>query len=78
MCSSDLPDRVQSTLAANKTVQANFVKPVPVYIVYFSVAALTDGSIVKYTDLYKRDAPVMAALMDRDGGAKPAVKAAAK
>ncbi|GLR47946.1 L,D-transpeptidase family protein [Sphingomonas astaxanthinifaciens] len=72
------PERVQSTLAANKTVQANFVKPVPVYIVYFSIAALTDGSIVKYTDLYKRDAPVMAALMDRDGGAKPAVKAAAK
>ncbi|GAA4030251.1 hypothetical protein GCM10022281_07000 [Sphingomonas rosea] len=71
-------ERVQTTLAANKTVQANFVKKVPVYIVYFSVAALTDGSIVKYTDLYKRDAPVMAALMDRDGGTKPAVKSAAK
>lgn len=70
--------RIDETLTAKKTVQANFVKPVPVYIVYFSVAALTDGNIVKYTDLYKRDAPVMAALMDRDGGAKPAVRSAAK
>ena len=24
-----------------KTIQANFVKPLPVYIVYFSAAALT-------------------------------------
>ena len=64
-------------LKSGKTVSASFVKPVPVYIVYFSVAALTDGSIVKYTDLYKRDAPVLTALNDRDGGAKPAVRAAA-
>ena len=29
-------------------MQANFVKPLPVYIVYFSVAALNDGTIVNY------------------------------
>ena len=52
-----------------KTVEANFVKPLPVYIVYFSVAALTDGSIVNYDDLYKRDAKVIAALLDTDGKA---------
>jgi murein L,D-transpeptidase YcbB/YkuD len=70
--------KIDDTLKANKTVQANFVKPVPVYIVYFSLAALTDGNIVKYADLYNRDAPVLAALNDRDGGTKPKVQSAAR
>lgn len=63
------PEKIQETLAEKKTVQANFVKPLPVHIVYFSVAALTDGSIVNYTDLYKRDDQVIAALLDGDGKA---------
>ncbi|MEO5809757.1 MAG: L,D-transpeptidase family protein [Sphingomicrobium sp.] len=67
--------KVQETLASKKTVQANFVKPVPVYIVYFSAAALLDGSIVNYTDLYKRDTKVIAALLDRAGNS-PAAAAA--
>jgi L,D-transpeptidase YcbB len=54
-------------------VQASFVKPVPVYIVYFSAAALNDGRIVDYKDLYGRDAKAMAALMMKDGGASLAV-----
>ena len=40
------PDRIDAALASKKTVQANFVKPLPVYIVYFSAAALLDGRIV--------------------------------
>ena len=40
------------------------MKPVPVYIVYFSAAALIDGKIVDYNDLYKRDAKAIAALID--------------
>jgi murein L,D-transpeptidase YcbB/YkuD len=71
-------EKIDAVLESKKTTAATFVKPLPVYIVYFSLAALNDGSIVKYTDLYKRDAPVMAALNDRDGGAKPAVRAAAR
>jgi murein L,D-transpeptidase YcbB/YkuD len=74
-------EKIDGALASGKSVQANFVKPVPVYIVYFSAAALVDGNIVRYDDLYKRDAPVLAALLNRDGRgpatAKPAVKAAA-
>ena len=66
------PDRIQAALDSKKTVQANFVKPLPVYIVYFSSAALNDGRIVDYKDLYGRDAKAMAALMSRDGGATPA------
>ena len=43
---------------------AKFVKPLPVYVVYFSTAAKGDGSLVSYEDIYKRDAPVRAALND--------------
>jgi murein L,D-transpeptidase YcbB/YkuD len=63
------PDKIQTALASQKTVQANFPKPLPVYIVYMSSAALVDGKIVNYTDVYKRDGKVIAALL----GNKPAV-----
>ena len=71
-------EKIQETLASKKSKQANFVKPVPVHIVYFSVAALTDGTIVNYTDVYKRDDQVIAALLDDDGKApgKPEKKVA--
>ena len=63
------PDKIQAQLTSGKTKQANFVKPLPVYIVYFSAAALVDGRIVNYQDLYNRDAKAMAALNMKDGGA---------
>ena len=63
------PDKIQAQLATGKTKQANFVKPIPVYIVYFSSAALNDGKIVDYNDLYGRDAKAMTALNMKDGGA---------
>ena len=63
------PDRIETALDSKKTVQANFVKAVPVYIVYFSTAALNDGRIVQYKDLYGRDSKAMAALDMKDGGA---------
>jgi murein L,D-transpeptidase YcbB/YkuD len=61
--------KIQAQLATGKTKQANFVKPLPVYIVYFSAAALNDGSIVDYQDLYGRDGKAMTALNMKDGGA---------
>ena len=57
-------EKIDEVLASKKTVEANFVKPVPVYVVYFSSAALNDGTIVDYKDLYKRDAKVLQALLD--------------
>jgi murein L,D-transpeptidase YcbB/YkuD len=63
------PERIQAALASKKTVQANFVKPVPVYIVYFSDAALVDGTIVNYNDMYSRDPKAIQALNMKDGGA---------
>jgi L,D-transpeptidase YcbB len=76
-----VPEKIQETLAEKKTIQANFVKPLPVYIVYFSAAALNDGGIVNYEDVYKRDAQVISALLDTDGkgpAKKPAEKVATK
>jgi murein L,D-transpeptidase YcbB/YkuD len=74
-------EKIDETLATQKTVEAKFAKPVPVHIVYFSVAALLDGSVVNYSDLYKRDDQVIAALLDNEGkapGKAPAQKVAAK
>jgi murein L,D-transpeptidase YcbB/YkuD len=58
------PEKVRETVAARKTVQANFPKPLPVYIVYMSSAALQDGTIKDYADIYKKDGKVLAALND--------------
>ena len=81
-----VPEKIQATLDSKKNVQANFVKPLPVYIVYFSSAALNDGRIVDYQDLYGRDAKALAAMQMKDGGAslapppkpKPADQVAAR
>ncbi len=61
--------RVKKVLASKKTVNAKFVNPLPVYIVYFSAAALTDGRIVTYKDIYGRDSGALKALQSADGGA---------
>ena len=58
------PERIKETVVSKKTVQANFPKPLPVYIVYMSSAALQDGSIKDYADIYKKDGKVIAALND--------------
>nr|WP_294846701.1 L,D-transpeptidase family protein [uncultured Sphingomonas sp.] len=72
------PEKVQDTLTAKKTVQANFVNPLPVYIVYFSIAANNDGSLVRYNDVYQRDGNVIAALLDSKGAAPTKATAAKK
>ena len=69
------PAKVDETLASKKTVEAKFVKPLPVYIVYFSSPALNDGTIIDYEDVYKRDGKVVAALLDRNGNNAEARKA---
>ena len=66
-------EKVDETVASGKSQMAKFVKPLPVYIVYFSAAALNDGTIVSYSDLYSRDAKVSAALNDY-GMPKPTAK----
>ncbi|MDQ3074986.1 MAG: L,D-transpeptidase family protein [Pseudomonadota bacterium] len=70
--------KIDEVLASKKTVEAKFVKPLPVYIVYFSSAALTDGTIVNYDDIYKRDTKVIAALLDSGGKQAAPAGASAK
>ncbi|HEX8308800.1 MAG TPA: L,D-transpeptidase family protein [Allosphingosinicella sp.] len=60
--------KINQTLASGKTAQANLAGPVPVYIVYFTVAATSDGPPMSYADLYSRDGKVLTALADRRGG----------
>ncbi|HEX6218576.1 MAG TPA: L,D-transpeptidase family protein, partial [Sphingomicrobium sp.] len=66
--------KIDETLASKKTVEAKFANPIPVYIVYFSSAAATDGRIINYDDVYRRDAKVLSAL----DGDLPAAKAKAQ
>jgi murein L,D-transpeptidase YcbB/YkuD len=55
--------RIYDTVASGKTVQANLATPVPVYIVYFTVAATPDApGYYSYKDMYGRDKPALAAL----------------
>ena len=68
------PEKIEAQLASGKSKQANFVKPIPVYIVYFSAAALLSGKIVDYNDLYGRDGTALAALQMKDGGVSLAKK----
>jgi murein L,D-transpeptidase YcbB/YkuD len=60
--------KINETLASGKATQANLAAPVPVYIVYFTVAATSDGPPMSYADMYGRDGKVLAALSDRRSG----------
>ncbi len=49
-----------------ESVQANLAAPIPVYITYFTAAAVADKKqIVAYSDIYSRDKMVLAALNKR-------------
>jgi murein L,D-transpeptidase YcbB/YkuD len=57
--------KIDQTIASGKSTQASLAAPVPVYIVYFTVAATSDGPPMSYADMYGRDGKVLAALTDR-------------
>jgi L,D-transpeptidase YcbB len=57
--------KIDEGLASGKTFQANMKEPVPVYIAYFTAAAVAEkNEIVSYKDIYNRDKPVTTALSD--------------
>lgn len=61
---------ITQALAAGKTVKAAATTPTPVYIAYFTAAALqNDGGIISYADIYGRDSKVVTALNERTGAA---------
>jgi len=56
-------DRVVSTRA---TTDIPLNRPVPIYIGYFTAASDADGEMSSFPDIYGRDGPVVAALVDRE------------
>jgi L,D-transpeptidase YcbB len=66
--------KIDETLASGKSTQASLAAPIPVYIVYFTVAATSDKGLVTYKDMYGRDGAAVAALNGRP--AAPAVASA--
>jgi murein L,D-transpeptidase YcbB/YkuD len=71
-------EKIDEAVASKKTVEAKFVKPVPVYIVYFSSAALNDGRIVDYADMYGRDPRALTALQSVRGSINSTQKVASR
>jgi murein L,D-transpeptidase YcbB/YkuD len=80
--------KIDAVLASKKSVQANLAQPIPVYIVYFTVASTTDKEgYLSYSDMYGRDPLALAGLNDMPlpkavkaavaVSAKPGVKPAA-
>ena len=63
---------IDRTIAEGKTVKADAAIPTPVYITYFTTAALANGEgIISYSDIYKRDDTVVTALNAESGTAAP-------
>jgi murein L,D-transpeptidase YcbB/YkuD len=70
--------KIDAALASKKSVQANVATPVPVYIVYFTVATTSDKEgYLSYSDMYGRDPVGLLALNDKPLPPKPAKAAAA-
>jgi murein L,D-transpeptidase YcbB/YkuD len=67
--------RIAEAVAAGKTVKVDAAVPTPVYITYFTAAAIKDkGGIFTYNDIYSRDSQVVAGLTDRNGGVLASIK----
>ena len=54
--------QIDQTINSGRTVSANLAQPIPVYIAYFTAAATDEGEVIRYNDIYGRDAPVRRAL----------------
>jgi L,D-transpeptidase YcbB len=50
------------TLKSGAYTRVGFVKPIPVYITYFTMGSDIDGQLRTFNDIYGRDAPVLASL----------------
>ncbi len=65
---------IDRAIAEGKTVKADAAIPTPVYITYFTTAALANGEgIISYNDIYKRDDKVVTALNAQTGTTQVAI-----
>jgi len=56
------PDRILSAMNAEHSVQVNLNTPIPILIVYGTAAALQDGQVYFFDDVYGYDAELEEAL----------------
>jgi murein L,D-transpeptidase YcbB/YkuD len=67
--------KIDQTIAEGKTVQAQAAVPTPVYITYFTAAALSNAEgIISYPDVYGRDGKVVTALNAKGGTTQVAAR----
>jgi len=62
---------IGQTIALGRTVQSNLASPLPIYVTYFTAAIEDTGELATFPDIYGRDGPVVAALVDRELDAGP-------
>jgi L,D-transpeptidase YcbB len=56
---------IDRVIARGTTQLISLRSPVPIYIVYFTAAAEDNGAVATFPDIYGRDGPVVASLVDR-------------
>ena len=56
------PEQGAETIKSGKYTRVGFVKPIPVYITYFTMGSDIEGTLRTFNDIYGRDAPVLASL----------------
>jgi murein L,D-transpeptidase YcbB/YkuD len=57
---------IDRIVASRSTTDIPLGQPVPIYIGYFTAASDADGEMSSFPDIYGRDGPVVAALVDRE------------
>ncbi len=50
------PERIRAAMTGDTQVQVNLKRPIPVYILYGTAIATTDGKLSFFEDIYKHDA----------------------
>ena len=60
----DADTRITDLIAAHDTKRVPLSRPVPVYLLYWTAIAASDGGVGFRNDLYGRDAPLIAALAE--------------
>lgn len=57
---------IDRIVASRSTTDIPLNQPLPIYIGYFTAASDADGEMSSFPDIYGRDGPVVAALVDRE------------
>jgi murein L,D-transpeptidase YcbB/YkuD len=60
-------ERIEETIASGRTQAISIARPVPIYLLYWTVGVTADGQILFKKDVYDRDRAVLTTL-DRDYG----------